>query len=105
MKSEFLLKTDNTRTEKLVVKLWFFRRTDINCLHFLLQIIGSHERCTSKRFLEKHPKINLQIFIGPRGEIYLGIFVPSIPHFGGKCFIFIHHLICMKFELIEKFHV
>ena len=105
MKHEFLLKNDNTLTEKRVIKLWFFRRTDINCLYFLPQIIGSHESCTSKRFLDKNPKINLQIFIDPIGGLYLRIFVPGIPHFGGKCFIFIHHLICMKFELIEKFHV
>ena len=105
VKYEFLLKSDNIPTKKRVVKSWFFRRTDINCLYFLPQIIGSHESCTSKRFLNKNPKINLQIFIGPRGRLYLGIFVPGIPHFGGKCFFFIYHLICMKFELTEKFHV
>ena len=105
VKYEFLLKNDNTPTKKRVVKSWFFRRTDINCLYFLPQIIGSHESCTSKRFLDKNPKINLKIFIGPRGGRYLGIFVPGIPHFGGKCFFFIYHLICMNSELIEKFHV
>ena len=56
--------------KKRVVKSWLFRRTDINCLYFLPQIIGSHESCTSKRFLDKNPKINLQIFIGPTDPIW-----------------------------------
>ena len=67
------MKNDNALTEKPMVKLWFFRGTDINF---------------SQGFLDENHKINLQIFIGPRGGTLFGNICPRNVVFHWKMLYF-----------------